>query len=180
MVYIRGGKHKARGLSPALHLVLSGPAPCFYPAAVPSSRLTVKEGYMYTILKLHSAPWRQPRSWCVAPGENEFDTPGLYDFDILEFVEAFYSIMLCPIFENILYLLKKSMLFGNRILHMASMCGSLIVLFRFSIFLLIFCLLDLCILKCYVKNLQFWFTISPCRVSYTTYYIWRLWCFIKL
>ena len=38
-----GSKHKAHGPNPALHLVLSGPAPCFYPAAVPSSRLTVKE-----------------------------------------------------------------------------------------------------------------------------------------
>ena len=38
-----GGKHKARGPNPALHLVLSGPAPCFYPAAASSSRLTVKE-----------------------------------------------------------------------------------------------------------------------------------------
>ena len=36
-LYITGGKHKA------LHLVLSGLAPCFYPAAAPSSPLTVKE-----------------------------------------------------------------------------------------------------------------------------------------
>ena len=38
-----GGKHKARWLNPTLHLVLSGPAPCFYPAAALSSGLTVKE-----------------------------------------------------------------------------------------------------------------------------------------
>ena len=53
--YATGGKHKACGLNLALHLVLSGLAPCFYPVAVPSSRLTVKEGYIYTVLKLHSA-----------------------------------------------------------------------------------------------------------------------------
>lgn len=35
--------NKACGLSPALHLVFSGPAPYFYPAAVPNCRLTVKE-----------------------------------------------------------------------------------------------------------------------------------------
>ena len=37
------GKHKACGTNLALHLVLSILAPCFYPAAVPSSPLTVKE-----------------------------------------------------------------------------------------------------------------------------------------
>ena len=37
-----GGKHKARGPNPAPHLVLSGLAPCFHPAAL-SSHLTVKE-----------------------------------------------------------------------------------------------------------------------------------------
>ena len=36
-------KHKAHAPNLALHLVLSSPAPCFYPAAAPSSRLTVKE-----------------------------------------------------------------------------------------------------------------------------------------
>ena len=41
--WITGGKHKAGRPNPALHLVLSGPAPCFYPAAALSSRLTVKE-----------------------------------------------------------------------------------------------------------------------------------------
>ena len=40
--YTTGGKHKARGPNPALHLVLS-PATCFYLAAAPSSHLTVKE-----------------------------------------------------------------------------------------------------------------------------------------
>ena len=40
---ITGGNHKAHGPNPALHLVLSGPVPCFYPAAVLSSCLTVKE-----------------------------------------------------------------------------------------------------------------------------------------
>ena len=38
-----GGKHQARGLKLALHLVLSGLAPCFYPAAAPSSLPLVKE-----------------------------------------------------------------------------------------------------------------------------------------
>ena len=38
-----GGKHKARGPNPALHLVLSGPAPCFYLAAAPSFLPLVKE-----------------------------------------------------------------------------------------------------------------------------------------
>ena len=37
-----GGKHEARGPNPALHLVLSGLAPCFYLVAALSSRLTVK------------------------------------------------------------------------------------------------------------------------------------------
>ena len=37
------GKHKARRPNPTLHLVLSGLAPCFYLAAVPNSRLSVKE-----------------------------------------------------------------------------------------------------------------------------------------
>ena len=43
LFYGAGGKHKTCGPSPALHLVLPGPAPCFYPAAAPSSHLTVKE-----------------------------------------------------------------------------------------------------------------------------------------
>ena len=38
-----GGKHKACRLNPALHLILSGPAPCFYPVAAPSSLPLVKE-----------------------------------------------------------------------------------------------------------------------------------------
>ena len=42
-VHSTGVKHKARRLNPALHLVLSGPAPCFYPAAAPSSVPLVKE-----------------------------------------------------------------------------------------------------------------------------------------
>ena len=40
------------------------PAPCFYPAAALSSLPLVKGSYMYTVLKLHSALWRQPRGWC--------------------------------------------------------------------------------------------------------------------
>ena len=40
--WVTGSKRKAHGLTLTL-LVLSGPAPCFYLAAVPSSRLTVKE-----------------------------------------------------------------------------------------------------------------------------------------
>ena len=39
----------ACGLDPAPHLVLSGPAPCFYPVAAPSSLPLVKEQ-----LHLHS------------------------------------------------------------------------------------------------------------------------------
>ena len=38
-----GGQYKAPGLNPALHLVLSGPTPCFYLVAAPRSCLTVKE-----------------------------------------------------------------------------------------------------------------------------------------
>ena len=38
-----GGKHKAHGPNLALHLVLSSPAPCFYPVAAPSSLPLVKE-----------------------------------------------------------------------------------------------------------------------------------------
>ena len=41
--YSTGGKDKARRRNPALHLVLSGPAPGFYLAAALSSHLTVKE-----------------------------------------------------------------------------------------------------------------------------------------
>ena len=43
LVYSTGGKHKACRPNLALHLVLSGLAPCFYPAATLSSHLTVKE-----------------------------------------------------------------------------------------------------------------------------------------
>ena len=50
-----GGKHKACGPNPALHLVLSGPSPCFYPAATLSSLPLVKEWLHYTVLKLHLA-----------------------------------------------------------------------------------------------------------------------------
>ena len=38
---------------------------------------------MYTVLKLHSALWSNPET-DVAPGENEFDTPG-------ESIEAFVN-----------------------------------------------------------------------------------------
>ena len=48
----------------------SSPPPCFirpgtffYPVAAPSSHLTVKGSYIYTVLKLHSALWRQLRGW---------------------------------------------------------------------------------------------------------------------
>ena len=40
-----------------------GPPPCFYPAAAPSSCLTVRSSYIYTVLKLHSVLWRQPQGW---------------------------------------------------------------------------------------------------------------------
>ena len=42
-IYTTGGKHKAHGLNPPLHLVLSSPTPCFYPVAEPSSLPLVKE-----------------------------------------------------------------------------------------------------------------------------------------
>ena len=42
-LYITGGKHKAHGSNPALHLVLSSLALCFYLADAPSSHLTIKE-----------------------------------------------------------------------------------------------------------------------------------------
>ena len=42
ILYTTGGKHEAHRPNPALPLVLSGPAPCFYPAAALSSCLTVK------------------------------------------------------------------------------------------------------------------------------------------
>ena len=49
--YGTGGKQKAGGPNPALHLVSSGPTPCFYPAAVPSSLpLELRSSYMYTVL----------------------------------------------------------------------------------------------------------------------------------
>ena len=41
--YSTDGKHKAQELNMALHLVLFGPAPCFYPVAVRSSLPLVKE-----------------------------------------------------------------------------------------------------------------------------------------
>ena len=37
--------------------------PCFYPAAAPNSQL-LRSSYIYTVLKLHSALWRQLRGWC--------------------------------------------------------------------------------------------------------------------
>ena len=43
MVYSTGGKHKACGPNPALHLVLSSLAPCSHLVAVPSFLLLVKE-----------------------------------------------------------------------------------------------------------------------------------------
>ena len=49
--YIPGGKHKARRLNPALHLVLSGPAPARWQRRAPCPSL--RSSYIYTILKLH-------------------------------------------------------------------------------------------------------------------------------
>ena len=51
-------------IQPALHLVLSGPTPCLYPAAAPSSLPLVEEYYIFTALKLHSALWGPLQSWC--------------------------------------------------------------------------------------------------------------------
>ena len=52
---ITGGKHKAHGLNPALHFVLSGPAPSLYLAVAERSGLTIKEQLHLYVLKLHSA-----------------------------------------------------------------------------------------------------------------------------
>ena len=64
MFYCTGGKHKAHWPDPALPLVLSCPAPCLCPVAALSSHWTVRSSYMYTVLKLRSALWRQRRGWC--------------------------------------------------------------------------------------------------------------------
>ena len=71
-----GGKHKAHRPNPALHLVSSSPAPCFYPVALPSSAQLLRSSYIYTVLKLHSA-FEGNLEADVAPSENEMDTPGL-------------------------------------------------------------------------------------------------------
>ena len=42
-IYSTSGKHKAGGLNLVLHLVLSSPTPCFYPAAMLSSLCLGKE-----------------------------------------------------------------------------------------------------------------------------------------
>ena len=55
-LYITGGKHKARG---PIRLVLSGPAPCFYPAAAPSSHLTVKEYRIFQTIRRTPQIWRE-------------------------------------------------------------------------------------------------------------------------
>ena len=51
----------------------SGPPPCFYLAAAPSSRLTVKEQLHLYSPKITLHPWKAD----VAPGENELDTPAV-------------------------------------------------------------------------------------------------------
>ena len=64
--YITSGKHKARGLNLALHLVLPSPAPwqqCQAPCPL------LRSSYFYTVLKLHLALWRQPRGWCGPQGK---------------------------------------------------------------------------------------------------------------
>ena len=76
--YGTGGKHKARGPNPPLHLVLWGPAPCFYPAAVPSSLPLVKEELHLYSPKVTSGPLKATCEADVAPNENEFDTPDLW------------------------------------------------------------------------------------------------------
>ena len=63
-LYLTGGKHKACGPNPALHLVLSSPhlvstrrqhrAPCPY----------LRSSYIYTVLRLQLALWRQLQDWC--------------------------------------------------------------------------------------------------------------------
>ena len=72
-----GGKPKACGLNPALHLVLSGPTPCFYLAVVPSSHLTVEEQLHLYSPKNYIQPFEGNREADVAPGENELDTPAV-------------------------------------------------------------------------------------------------------
>ena len=59
-----GWQTQACGANPALPLVLSGPASCFQTAAAPSSLPLARISYIYTVLKLDLALWRQPWGWC--------------------------------------------------------------------------------------------------------------------
>ena len=65
---------QGRGRNPALHLVLSGPAPCFYLAAAPSSLYPLRSSYIYTVLN-YIRPFEGNCEADVATGENDFDTP---------------------------------------------------------------------------------------------------------
>ena len=64
ILYYTGGKHKARGPKPALHFVLSNLAPCFYRQHSQTLTYLLRSSYIYTVLKLHSALWRQLWGWC--------------------------------------------------------------------------------------------------------------------
>ena len=73
--YSTDGKHKACGPNPALHLVLSSPAPCFYLVAALSSRLTIKEYLHLYSPKITFGPLKASnRKADVALRENEFNT----------------------------------------------------------------------------------------------------------
>ena len=61
IIYITGGKHKACRPNPSLHLILSGPLPCFYPAAAPSSLPLVKEQLHLYSPKITFRPLKAPR-----------------------------------------------------------------------------------------------------------------------
>ena len=63
--------------NPARHLVLSGPAPCFYLAAAPSSRLAVEEWLHLRTPKITFGPFKATARLMWPPGKNEFDPPDL-------------------------------------------------------------------------------------------------------
>ena len=76
-LHTTGCKHKACGPNMALHLVVSGPAPCFYPVAAPSSRLIVKEELHLYSPKMTFGPLKATARLMWPPSENEFDIPAV-------------------------------------------------------------------------------------------------------
>ena len=69
---------QACGPNPALHLVLSGPAPCFYPAASPSSLPQVKEQLHLYSPKITFGPFKATARLIWPPMKMNL-TPGLQD-----------------------------------------------------------------------------------------------------